>query len=160
VYSGAEMELSGSISSEITLEPSATGGADSAAAGALNVKSNQAWKLQWQAVEDVYTAKSQVGAGGTYLTGSGFGATVANASLAYKGTNAAASNPNEWSAELAYGGTQTPAFSPLTTALTTIQTGTATSNATLTPTYSADIDASLTTGTYYGTIFYKLSASS
>lgn len=158
VKSNAELELSGSTSEKITLTPSATGTAVSSTAGSLDVKANQAWKLQWQAVQLEYTDVSTTAAAGTFLTASGFGATVANASLAYKGTNAAASNPNEWSAQLAYGGVQTPAFTALTTALTTIQTGTATSDATLTPTYSADIDASLTNGTYYGTIYYKLTA--
>jgi hypothetical protein len=49
-------------------------------------------------------------------------------------------------------------FAPLTTSGAKVWAGTATVDATLTPTYSADIDATLTDDDYYGTIYYKLEA--
>jgi hypothetical protein len=158
VTTSQELTLTGSKSEEITVTPTATGGADSEAGGALGVRANVGWKLQWQAVQEEYTDESTVAATGTYLTATGFGTTATNAALAYQGTNAEASGDNVWSAQLVAAGTnQTLAFTALTTALGTIQTGTATTNASLTPTYSADVDATLTSGTYYGTIYYKLS---
>jgi hypothetical protein len=126
VTTSQELTLTGVKTAKITLEPDATGGADSEVGGALGVHSNVAWKIQWQAVTGENTDESTTGAPGTYLTSTGFGTAAANASLAYSGTNSEASGINVWSAQLAGGGTnQTLAFSALTPALTTVQTGTA-----------------------------------
>lgn len=153
-----ELVLTGGLSTETTLAPQAVGGADSEAAGALGVRSNVAWQLQWQAVTDEYTDESTTAADGTFLTATGFGLTAANASLAYQGTNAVATGANVWSAQLAAAGAgNTLAFTALSDSLATIWTGTATVDSELTPTYSADIDATLNDGTYYGTIYYVLS---
>jgi hypothetical protein len=157
VTTSQELTLTGAKAEKTTLAPTATGGADSEDAGELGVRANVAWKIQWQAVQDHFGAESTTAGAGTYLTKTGFGAAATNASLSYQGTNAEATGANIWSAELAATGTnQTLAFSALTTSLTTIMTGTATEDAELAPTYSADVDATLTSGTYYGTIYYKL----
>ena len=153
-----ELVLTGGLSDETVLSPTATGGAVSNAASALSVRGNVAWKLQWQAVDDEYTDESTTAAGGTFLTATGFGATAANASLAYQGTNAVASGTNVWSAQLAATGTgNTLTFTALPPTAATIWTGSSTIDSALTPTYSADIDSTLNHGTYYGTIYYTLS---
>jgi hypothetical protein len=164
VTTAQELTLAGTTSEKTTLSPSVTGLADIEAAGALGVRANIAWKLQWQAVTGHYNptspaTPSTTGANGTYLTTSGFGAAAANASLQYSGTNTDASGTNVWSAKLATtGDNQTLGFTALQTSLQTIWTGTATTDASLTPTYSADIDSTLTNATYYGTIYYKLTS--
>jgi hypothetical protein len=156
-----ELVFTGSQSGQTVLDPSATGGADSEPAGPLAVRANVAWKVQWLAVSGALATESTTpaGAGNTFLTTTGFGATAANASLSYLGTNAVAAGPNVWSAQLVTtGDNQTLAFTALPgDTAATIWSGTATQDASLTPTYSADIDATLTNATYYGTIYYKLS---
>lgn len=159
VTTSQELVLTGGLSTDTTLSPLANGGADSQTAGSLGVRANVDWKLQWQAVEDDYLTESTTAASGTFLTATGFDVTAPNAAIAYQGTNAVASGANVWSAQLAATGSgQTLAFAALTPALGTIWTGSSTVNAELTPTYSADIDATLNNGTYFGTIYYTLSA--
>jgi hypothetical protein len=160
VATTSELALTGSVSTEVKLAPTTTGSADSKAAGPLGVRANVAWKVQWIPVGGLYTAESTTPVPYTYLTATGFSTVVANAALTYQGTNAVASGSNVWSAQLASTGTgQTLSFValPSTNTPVTILSGTSTADTELTATYSADIDATLNAGTYYGTIYYKLS---
>lgn len=151
------VELSGSTSSETSLSPTVSGGVVSDAAGALSIRSNVNWKLQYQAVAGEYTDAGTTAGAGTFLDTTGFG----TAGYEYAGADATAlATKPSWGATFAVGGTGgTKAVTALTTAgLTNVATGVPTAEATVTPTYSAHTDTSIAPGTFYGTIYYSLSA--
>jgi len=150
-----ELILGGSNSSNTVLGPTITSN-DSEAAGALSVKSTVAWQVDWQAVTGAVGATSTSAAPGTNLGASGF---AASAGYSYAGLTAGTAGAgNTWGATIASSGGTVEVSYGLTVGLTTIVTGTATSSATITPTYSASTDGTLGTSTYYGTIYYVLSA--
>jgi len=158
VTTAEEMMFTGPDDDEYALTVTPSSPSDYTTGGPLVVHANGAWKIQWQAVTGHFDDTSTTAAGGTHLTASGFGANVANASVPYKGANTTAATANEWSAVLAVTGTNANlGFNALSTSAATVATGTATEDGTLTPTYSVTANATLTQGTYYGTIYYKLS---
>jgi hypothetical protein len=157
VTAAQELELSGSTSTTVTLSPTPSGSAVSAVAGALNVDANINWKLQWQAVTGDLAAASTTGAAGTNLGATGFAAT---GGYSYAGANTAATTGNTWGAVFTNGGTETVSGTPaaLSATLSTVYTGVPTNSNTVTATYSAHTDGTVAAGSYYGVIYYVLSA--
>jgi len=155
VTPGQELILGGSTSSTVPLSPSITS-IDSGAPTALTVKATQPWKIEWQAVTGDLAAVSTTGALGVRLGTSGF---TDSGGYAYAGSQTTATaGADQWGAVLAASGGTLATTPTLTTSLSTAMTGTATSSATLTPTYSAGTSGALGMTSYYGTIYYVLSA--
>jgi len=150
-----ELVLGGSYAPNTVLGPTISAN-DSEPAGNMTIKSTVAWQLDWQAVTGAVGTASDTGAPGTNLGSTGF----ANAGgYTYNGATAAtAGSGNTWGASIASSGGTVEVSYGLTTGLTTIVKGAATSSATVTPTYAASTDGTLSTATYYGTIYYVLAA--
>ena len=157
VTPGQELILGGNTSSNTTLSPTITTPA-SDAAGAMSVQSTVAWKIQWQAVQGPYTpTPGTTAAIGTNLGTAGFTDT---GGYAYAGSQTAATTGNTWGVVLAVANGASLAATPTLdfAALSDAATGSSTVSATLTPTYSASTTGSLGNTSYYGTIYYVLSA--
>lgn len=151
-----ELILGGSSTVNVTLNPTISAN-DSKAAGALSIQATKNWKLEWRAVTGNVSAQSIVGATGTNLGTAGF---TNSGGYAYAGSQTAATvGTNTWGVILAVTGGSLAPTPTLSTSLSVAVTGGPTVVATLTPTFSAGTNGALGVTTYYGTIYFVLSAS-
>jgi hypothetical protein len=165
VTPSTELILGGSAIEDVELNPTITD-IDSASGAELTVKSSIAWDLEWQAVKgeysdevitgstDVFDSPDDLAPGGTNLGTSGF---TGSGGYAYAGAQTEASiGVNNWGVVL--DSTDLTSDPALSISLSPVASGSATSNGSITSTYSAGTNGSLGQTTYYGTIYFVLSA--
>ena len=180
-----DLILGGNVNSNTNLMPSMTKN-DSKQASAMTVKSSEPWTLKWQAVvgaasiyadsvrdgvcsdsvsmskaacelaDETWIFDAPTAAAGTNLGTSGF---TNSGGIPYTSSAlGAAGGANAWTASFALVNA-TAGAQILTTSLSTVATGSATQAGSITPTYAASVTGSLgSTDTFFGTIYYELSA--